>query len=143
MIHWAKNFETGFEPVDRQHQMLIRNINHLEAQLGSTNPNKVEYQFLMHLVDFLETYAEAHFKLEEQCMECNRCPVQAANRTAHANYRAIFSGYKKQCEIHGFTWEICRQLHAAASLWVGEHILKIDTQLRPCLPDNPPPALKA
>ena len=114
--------------------MLIFNINHLEAHLTSTNPTKAEFEFLVHLVDFLGAYADAHFKLEEQCMECNRCPVHEQNRQAHEAYRIIFRNYKARCESEGFTMELLRALHESASVWVREHILKIDTQLRPFIP---------
>ena len=130
MIVWTKAFETGAEQIDKQHQMLIFNINHLEMQLTSTNPTRVECEFLVHLVDFLEAYADAHFQLEEQCMECNRCPAHHRNRQAHETYRHIFRNYKQRCEIEGFTVELLRELHQTASVWVQEHILKVDTQLR-------------
>ncbi len=110
--------------------MLIHNINHLEEQLTSTNPTKSECEFLVHLVDFLEAYADAHFAQEEQCMECRRCPARAWNRQAHENYRVMFRKYKILCATEGFTLDLLRQLHGAASLWVQEHILKIDTLLR-------------
>jgi hemerythrin len=134
MIQWTKQFETGFKQIDEQHQMLIFNINHLETHLTSTNPTKAEFEFLVHLVDFLGAYADAHFKLEEQCMECNRCPVHEQNRQAHEAYRSIFRNYKARCAGEGFTVELLRALHESASVWVREHILKIDTQLRPFIP---------
>ena len=130
MILWTKQFETGTEQIDQQHHMLIFNINHLEMQLTSTNPTKLESEFLVHLVDFLQAYADAHFELEEQCMECNRCPAHLRNRQAHEAYRRIFRNYKQRCESEGFTVELLRELHETASIWVKEHILKVDTQLR-------------
>ena len=130
MINWDKKFETGLEDIDRQHQMLVLNINHLETQMTSSNPTRAECEFLIHLIDFLDAYATTHFSLEEQCMECNRCRVREANQRAHDNFRSIFSSFKKRCALEGFTVELCRQLHNTASVWIVEHILKIDTQLR-------------
>jgi len=109
--------------------MLIFNINHLETHLTSTNPTKAEFEFLVHLVDFLGAYADAHFKLEEQCMECNRCPVHEQNRQAHEAYRSIFRNYKARCEGEGFTVEFLRALHESASVWVREHILVTDNDM--------------
>jgi hemerythrin len=135
MIVWTRQFETGYLPIDLQHRMLIDNINHLEAQLTNHNPTREECEFLMHLVDFLQTYANAHFEMEEQCMECKRCPGQDQNRQAHESYRIIFRNYQKRSKSEGFNPKLIRELHEAASLWVQQHILKIDIQLR----DQPHP----
>ena len=134
MIIWTKNFETGSEKIDLQHQMLIANINHLEEMLNTTNPTREECVFLVHLVEFLEAYADTHFKLEENCMEKYRCPVRAQNQEAHERFRGLFHQYKERCNSEGYKLELLRDLHEACRSWVQEHILQIDTQLRPCLP---------
>ena len=130
MIVWTRQFETGYLPIDLQHRMLIENVNHLEAQLTNSNPTRAECELLMHLVDFLQTYADVHFELEEQCMECKRCTDQARNRQAHESYRLIFRNYQARSKNEGFNPKLIRELHESASLWVQQHILKIDIQLR-------------
>ena len=133
MILWTEQFATGIERLDEQHRTWILNINHLEALLTTTNPTRAECEFLIHLVDFLEAYPETHFTLEEQCMESYRCPAQAQNQQAHASYRRIFHNYRLQSAREGFNVELHRKLHASASSWIQDHILNIDTQLRPCV----------
>jgi hemerythrin len=66
-------------------------------------------------------------------MEHARCPAHALNKKAHAAYRYIFANYRRQCAAEGLDMELLRKLHATASLWIQEHILKIDTRLRPCI----------
>src|ERR1039457_3988587 len=73
MLLWTKQFETGVEKIDQQHRTLIANINHLEEQLHITNPTKEDCEFIIRLVDFLETYADKHFAQEEECMSRFRC----------------------------------------------------------------------
>lgn len=134
MILWTKQFETGSETIDQQHRMLISNINHLEEQLHTTNPTKEECEFVIQLVDFLESYARTHFSQEEQCMARYRCPAYAKNQHEHKRFLEFFRDYKARCAAEGHTMDLLRRLHEAASSWIGEHILKIDAQLRASLP---------
>ena len=62
MILWDKQMETGSRTIDEQHRMLINNLNHLECMLNATNPTREECEFLIQLVNFLESYAEKHFR---------------------------------------------------------------------------------
>jgi hemerythrin len=133
MIQWTKEFETGSATLDQQHRLLIDNINLLEELLHTTNPTKQESEFLFQLVDYLEAYANIHFTTEEKCMESYRCSVHAVNQQAHERFREYIHNYKRQCEIEGFKVEVLRNLHEIMRAWIQEHILKIDTQLRPCI----------
>lgn len=133
MILWHGAFETGSEIIDQQHRMLINNINHLGGMLTNTNPTREECEFILHLINFLETYADTHFKVEEQCMERFRCPAHAQNKLAHEQFRSFFLQFKERFKTEGFKPELLRQLHDAINLWIEEHILQIDLQLRPCL----------
>ena len=133
MIIWKKEFETGSAKLDQQHQMLIENINLLDEMLHTTNPTVEELSFTINLVDYLEGYANFHFKGEEQCMESYRCPVHALNQQEHERFRGFIRDYKRLCEIEGFKVELLRNLHKVMSTWITEHILKIDTQLKPCI----------
>ena len=83
---------TGSSTLDLQHRTLINNINHLEDMLLTTNPTRAECEFVIHLVEFLERYADTHFNLEEDCMERYRCPVhkkQRSPRTVPIFFQAI------------------------------------------------------
>ena len=133
MIQWTKEFETGSATLDQQHRLLIENINLLEELLHTTNPTKQESEFVFQLVDYLEAYANIHFTAEEKCMESYRCPVHAVNQQAHECFREFIHKYKRLCEIEGFKVELLRNLHEKMRAWIQEHILNIDTQLRPCI----------
>jgi hemerythrin len=140
MVIWNEKFETGSSRIDLQHQMLINNINHLEAMLTSTNHTREECEFLVHLAGFLETYAEMHFKFEEQCMDTYRCPAYKQNKEAHQQYRDFFLNFKRRYTAEGFRPEVLKELHEVASAWIENHILRVDTQLKPCLKGAAPPA---
>jgi len=142
MILWTKHFETGFAQLDQQHRLLIDNINLLEEQLDHSNPSKEELAFAIHLVEYLEAYANIHFNGEEKCMESYRCPAHEKNQQEHERFRGFIREYKRHCEVEGFNLGLLRKLHQAMREWIEDHILKVDTSLRTCitLPPPPPPA---
>ena len=133
MITWTKKFETGSAELDQQHRLLIDNINLLKDLLDNPKLSRQETEFAVILVDYLEAYANIHFTCEEQCMEAYRCPVHALNQQEHQRFRAFIHDYKRLCETEGFKVELLRNLHKVMRTWIMEHILKIDTQLKPCI----------
>jgi hemerythrin len=133
MITWQKEFETGSEKLDRQHQLLIENINLLEELLQTTNPTKSDVTFMVQLMDYLESYANFHFKHEENCMDSYHCPVHGLNKQEHERFRGFIRDYKRLCELQGFKLDLLQNLHVVMSKWITEHILKIDSQLKPCV----------
>lgn len=124
---------TGSSELDLQHRTLINNINHLEEMLITTNPTREECEFVIHLVEFLENYADTHFNLEEKCMARYRCPAHEKNKQGHEQFRAFFKQFKAHFNAEGFRRDILLNLHKAISLWIEEHILQVDTQLKPCI----------
>jgi len=134
MILWTEQFETGSEQLDQQHRMLIDHINLLEVQLQNPSPNREERAFAVHLVDYLEAYANVHFKDEEKCMESHRCAAHAQNRREHERFRGFIHNYKTLCELEGFKLDLLKNLHELIRTWIQDHILKVDTQLRRCIP---------
>ena len=133
MIIWGKELSTGSETLDQQHLMLINHINQLGNLSHATNPTRGEFESMVHLVEYLESYADFHFKGEEKCMESHQCPAHAENQQEHERFRGFIRDYKRQCEIEGFKIELIRSLHGVMQKWIQEHILKIDIQLRTCL----------
>jgi hemerythrin len=135
MVNWTERFATGSKVIDQQHRMLINNLNHLESMLTGTNPTREEGEFLIHLIDFLESYAITHFEFEEQCMERYRCPAHAQNKQAHQQFLTLISQFKERCNQEGLRPEILRSLHHTLSSWIEDHIPHVDAQLRRCIKD--------
>jgi len=133
MIIWNDQFATGSPDIDQQHRMLIFNINHLGWMLTNTNLSRESCEFLIHLTNFLEAYAQKHFRFEEACMERYRCPVHERNKQAHAQFLALLSHFKTRCRAEGFRPQIIQGLHQALASWIQEHILQVDSHLKPCI----------
>jgi hemerythrin len=143
MIHWSKEFETGSAMLDLQHRALIDNINLLKEQLDHPLFSRGDLEYAMSLVNYLETYANIHFNAEEKCMERHRCPAHAKNQEEHERFRGFIRDYRKLCQIEGFSAELLKSLHGTVRSWIEEHILKVDTQLRSCIPPSVPGAASA
>ena len=133
MILWTEQFETGSAKLDQQHRLLIDNINLLGEILGDPEPTREELAFAVQVVDYLEAYANIHFQGEEQCMASCRCAANPQNQQEHELFRAFIRDYRRVCGIQGFKVELLKKLHEAMRGWIVQHILKVDTQLRPCL----------
>lgn len=133
MLLWTEEYSTGASHLDHQHRTLIAKINHLEEILAIADPAREDRDFMVHLVNFLEHYADKHFKVEEQCMESYRCPSHALNKQAHKQFMIFIQDFKEQQQAKGFQRELVVQLHETLRFWIREHILQVDTQLKPCL----------
>lgn len=133
MITWKKEFETGSANLDLQHRLLIDNINNLESQLQNPNPTPEDAVFAAYLVDYLETYTNMHFMIEEKCMDSYRCLAHAENQQQHEKLRAYILNFRKLCKTEGFKSERLKDLHRVLQIWISEHITNIDTQLKPCI----------
>jgi hemerythrin len=133
MLQWTEQFETGDPDIDSQHKMLIDYINRLEEMSRTTNPDRTEAEFLLNLVDFVENYTKVHFSHEENCMARHRCPAYEKNKSAHQEFLQFFQRFKYRFENEGCRPDILKELHDTCSAWIQGHILRIDTQLKPCL----------
>ncbi|MEI7807707.1 MAG: hemerythrin family protein [Verrucomicrobiota bacterium] len=134
MLVWNENFATGHKTLDKQHQVLFENVNRLESLLDQTNLNLQETEFILSLVNYLESYVQDHFKLEEQCMESYRCPMHSKNLDAHRQFLLAVVDYKKKFQASGFRSEVMRELHQFMQNWLQQHIMRIDVQLKSCIP---------
>lgn len=133
MLIWTEKFATGHKTLDNQHKVLFENVNRLEGLLDQTNLNLQETEFIISLVNYLEGYAQDHFKLEEQCMESYRCPAHQKNMDAHRQFLAAVVNYKKKFQASGFRAEVMRELHQFMQNWLQQNIMRIDVQLKPCI----------
>lgn len=129
MIKWQERFSTGLESIDRQHQLLFGFFNDFEENINEGR-GKI---YLEKSFSFLEAYAKAHFKFEENCMDQHQCPCALQNKEAHAQFMNKIIEFKTkfasgQCK-EGFYVEI----HQFLEQWITNHIINIDGQLKNCI----------
>jgi hemerythrin len=134
MLNWDKKYETGHARIDAQHQMLFTYLNELEALAGGKGafPGPDDFRSYFKFIDFLEDYALTHFREEENCMHRFRCPAHERNLLAHADFKEFFRNFKRKSRNQGYRQELVRELHECCVQWIEQHILEVDTSLKPC-----------
>jgi len=133
MLLWNEKLATGSPVIDEQHRELIRHLNAFEGMLIKTNPTTQDIAIIIEFLDFLEKYVDAHFSYEEDCMERYRCPVHQKNVHAHQQFRDLFQKFKLSARKEGFRLPMLTELNQVINVWIQEHILAVDTTLKPCL----------
>jgi len=133
MLLWTEQFATGSPSIDEQHRQLIRHLNHFEGLLVETNPTPENLSDIARFLEFLEGYVDAHFSFEEQCMESHRCPAHQKNLQAHQNFKKLFHTFKLRAQKEGFRLTMLVELNQTINAWIQDHILRVDTELKPCL----------
>ena len=84
------------------------------------------------ILDFLQFYAEWHFSREERCMAERQCPIAETNHRAHGaflrTFKRLYDLYYQSNVDPRLISETLKELE----MWIINHIIKIDTQLRFC-----------
>ena len=133
MLLWTEQFATGSPEIDEQHRTLIGHLNEFESLLVHSNPTPAQLATIMKFLDFLENYIQYHFSFEEQCMDSHRCPAHQKNCAAHADFKEIFQRFKQRSRKEGFRTAMLVEMSEAINVWIKDHILRVDTELKPCL----------
>ncbi|MEE4210737.1 MAG: hemerythrin family protein [Parvularcula sp.] len=126
-IEWRKNFATNDPHIDEQHQQIFRFANKLETL---AQQEEVDAEEVDHLLRFLETYIQNHFRYEEACMLKRRCPVAQKNRSEHVAFKAYLTRNLETYRQNGYTREWAQELYAKLENWLCNHICRVDVQLR-------------
>ena len=134
MIQWEKRYATGDESVDKQHQMLFEFFNEFEDCVKQGKGK----EFLKETFPLLESYAAAHFKYEEQCMQVHHCPAADENKAAHQTFVLKLDEIKKKYQTGQYDDETIAQVHHFVEDWITQHIIGLDTQLRACIKKEMP-----
>lgn len=123
---WDKNFETGIDSVDEQHQYLVGFINHY-GNLLSENTLSID-DISVALLD-LTRYAEFHFKEEESLMR--ERGVFSLHIEEHVKVHRMFMQdiYSMQAFILEEDQLSARQLLDFLIHWLAYHILGIDQNM--------------
>ena len=133
MLTWSEQYSTGSPTIDDQHRQLFEHLNQLEGLLIRTNPTSEDMAILTQLLDFLQHYIDTHFSYEERCMESYRCPAHQKNKEAHEHFKQVFQRFKTRTQKEGFRFLMLVELNQTINAWVEDHILRVDTQLKPCI----------
>lgn len=127
-MKWKEDYATGVAEIDEQHRSLFAFSEEFRDVLENGFGEKTYDLFL----EFLKSYAEAHFTFEEECMLAHLCPVSDQNRKEHVSFRRMVENEISQYEAHGFDRQRALKLTKMIDQWLDSHICRIDAQLRNC-----------
>jgi len=129
-VEWKDEYSTGEAEIDKQHKILFKYLEDLEAHMkqGDINDN-----YIKTLLDNLGLFTRSHFCYEEICMRRYKCPIAGKNKEIHAKLLSIYTDYRQQFDIEGVTPALVQKVHDFLESWLLNHIIKIDTQLRDCI----------
>jgi len=129
-IVWKDEYNTGEPEVDKQHKILFKYLEDLEAHMKAGDIND---HYVKMLLDNLGIFTRSHFCYEEICMRRLKCPVAAENKMIHAKLLAAYTSFRERFDLEGISDDLIQKLHDFLESWLINHILKIDTQLRDCV----------
>ena len=124
-LAWSPGMTTGLPEIDEQHRQIINGINGLHASMQAGH-GKEE---LGKTLDFLISYAAAHFAKEEGCFTKYGCPAAPANAAAHKTFVTKVTAFKGRLASEGATPALILALNNELAAWLMTHICRIDTQL--------------
>ena len=126
---WTPSMSTGVAELDKQHQELIDRLNDLtRAMIDGHGTEK-----LGETLDFLGTYAVNHFAAEEAQMARHRCPMEAANKKAHADFVKRFGEIQHTVAANGATATVLIATMRELSTWLVSNIQGCDAKLKSCV----------
>lgn len=120
---WRKEYNTGIQEIDRQHQELVKIVSRLQGSLSTD----AKYAEIGPTLKFLVNYTREHFESEEGIMEKIAYPDLAVHRRHHQNLiRQIDVVLHKLKNRESFT---PIELYYLVSRWLMEHILNEDIKI--------------
>lgn len=112
--------------IDTQHKTLFATSEQFRETLDAGEGSKTYDLFL----EFLTTYAEVHFDIEEGCMLAFKCPVAAKNKHEHGLFLMLIEKESARFAEHGFDRAAAEATLDLIDKWLDSHICRIDVQLR-------------
>ncbi len=133
MLAWRKEYETGHDQIDHEHNCLLQQLNKLEIAIFRRDTTEQ----LETLLEFMEQYIKSHFENEEKIFACYNCRAAGLNQSAHQNFIILFQRSKERLLTEGASIGLANEIHELLLNWVTNHILMVDTELKPCIRKNP------
>jgi hemerythrin len=126
-FQWDERFETGIEIIDKQHRELFKRIDNLALAVyegkGKSELNKI--------IEYLETYINDHFTLEERLMYINDYPQYVDHLKKHQNFTVFFEGIAEEMDAKGTDSYLAIRVEKEVRDWWQTHVLQTDMEYVP------------
>lgn len=123
-MHWKPEYATGNDVIDEQHKTLVESSHQFRETLNAGEGAKTYDIFLQ----FLASYARAHFSIEEDSMTDRRCPAAQRTKAEHRGFLDMLEEEEQRFRREGFDRRCARALLDRIDAWLVSHIRRSDTQ---------------
>lgn len=121
---WNRNFETGLEEIDKQHQELVSILNRL-ARHATTDSSDLTSS---RLLDELLGYASYHFRYEESVWE-ESLGKSEITRNHHDSHQMFFAQIQMFRQSKAPQEELLTEMFDYLTRWLAFHILESDRRM--------------
>ena len=124
-ILWKKEYATGLDWQDEQHQQIFEQLNKLQdAMQLNAGAGKIK-----ELVGFLCDYTSGHLAEEEVFMMDNNCQSYREHKKAHTQFLNEFNELRQLYGKQGGSTVVVMRLHNMLRDWLIQHIMGVDQHM--------------
>lgn len=124
-----KEFQTGIEAIDKQHQRLVDMVNHLgRTRKMAFKDLKHKQAEIGHVVGEMLSYTISHFAFEEMLMQDAKYKFFQAHKRVHELFAARASEYQRRFMTGE---DIVNELFDVLNRWLFNHIRNDDLAYAP------------
>ncbi len=124
-IEWSKNFETGIQRIDFEHEVFLELINSLKYAIENNRDDSELFRIIIEI----EKYAEFHFISEENFMLRINYPQYKSHQIAHFDLLEQFNLSKHKS---GAFPEFLEFLY----IWFVNHTVLEDKKIKEFVQEN-------
>jgi hemerythrin len=132
VAEWRDSLSIGFSEVDIQHRMLFEHFNTFVAACG----RQEDEDAIFRLCWFLEAYAIAHFKDEEELMQRIAFPEFEKHKAQHLAFTAEVRKLKKQLKEEGPHQTLIAAITNFMAGWLVKHVSVMDKAIGKFMTDK-------
>ena len=121
-ITWNEELLVGVTEIDRQHEEIFYRIDRLLSGCARTEkPGEI-----VLLLDFLRSYAMAHFAAEERLMSFHHYPGKAQHQGEHRHFAERLDTIEAALAAQTPGCEVLAELRRTLVDWLTHHISEAD-----------------
>ncbi|HHT94119.1 MAG TPA: hemerythrin family protein [Clostridiaceae bacterium] len=124
-IKWTNDLSVGLAHIDNQHKIFLEKANNL-FEAGKNRKSK---EVIAEMLDFLEAYANEHFRDEEAYMAQINYPGLEQQRSAHQGFVEELNKLKEEYEQSGGNVALIIDSYVMIMNWLTKHISNMDKKI--------------
>lgn len=131
-VEWSQELSVGIEEIDEQHKILLNKINFLIKSILAGKGD----ESVISILNFLKSYTEEHFIMEERIMTELNHPELRAHKEAHNLFRRHFRNIINSIDRGGVNKDTMIDIEKFLITWLLDHITEMDVKIKPLQPEQ-------